>query len=143
MLLKKLLPANLWVLLLLATSCTVYAPMQPVMPLVSQRGQAEAGASIQVLGRVEATGSYSPIQHVVLTGGLMGAPRLGEQHFLATTQYEVGAGLYQLLGQRRHWLLSGLGGFGHAYCHRGYVDLGFFGPEVYSEYEARYAKYFG
>ena len=72
MLLEKLLSASLGAFLLLATSCTVYAPMQPVMPLVSQRGQAEAGASIQMLGRMEATGSYSPVQHVVLTGGLTG-----------------------------------------------------------------------
>lgn len=138
---KLLLPLSVVCLLLLAASCTVYAPMQPVMPLVSQRGQVEAGASVQVLGRVEATGSYSPIQHVVLTGGLTGSPRLGEEHFLTTAQYEVGAGFYQPLGQ--YWLLSGLGGLGHAYCHRGYVDLGVFGPGTYSEYEARYAKYFG
>lgn len=127
--------------LLLATSCTVYAPMQPVMPLVSQRGQAEAGASLQATGRLEATAAYSPVARVVVTGALTAAPRLGKEHFLVTRQYEVGAGLYQPLGQ--HWLLSALGGYGQAYCHRGYVDLAFFGPGTYNEYEASYAKYFG
>jgi hypothetical protein len=34
-------------------------------------------------------------------------------------------------------------GYGQAYCHRGYVDASFFGPGTYSEYKARYAKYFG
>ncbi|GAA4493495.1 hypothetical protein GCM10023172_02120 [Hymenobacter ginsengisoli] len=119
----------------------MYAPMQPVMPLVRQRGQVEVGASAQLTGRVEATAAYSPVQRVVVAGGLTAAPRLSDQHFLVTRQYEVGAGLYQPLGRR--WLLSGLGGGGQAYCHRGYVDLGIFGSGVYSEYEARYSKYFG
>lgn len=142
MLSKMLLPAHLGALLLLATSCTVYAPMQPTTPLVQQRGQAEVGASVQVLGRVEATGAYSPIRHVVLAGGLTGSPRLGKAHFLLTAQYEAGAGLYQALG--KHWLLSEMGGFGQAYSHRGYTDLPipYFGSS-YSEYEARYHKLYG
>ncbi|MEJ7660401.1 MAG: hypothetical protein WKG07_12685 [Hymenobacter sp.] len=119
----------------------MYAPMQPVMPLVRQRGQVEAGASAQVTGRAEATVAYSPVQRVVLTAGGTLAPKLGDRHFLVTRQYEVGVGLYQPLGPR--WLLSGLAGYGQAYCRRGYVDLGILGPGVYSEYEAAYAKRFG
>jgi hypothetical protein len=138
--LTKLFPASM-LALLLATSCTVYAPMQPLMPLVSQRGQVEAGASSQFTGRLEATGAYSPVRRAVVTGALTVAPKLGQEYFLVTRQYEVGAGLYQPLGER--WLLSALGGYGQAYCHRGYVDAGIFGPGTYSEYEARYAKYFG
>ena len=141
MLLEKLLPASLWAFLLLATSCTVYVPMQPLMPLVSQRRQAEFGASLQPTGRLEATAAYSPVPHIVVTSGGTFAPRLGDQTFLVTRQYEVGTGLYQPLG--RHLLLSALGGFGQAYCHRGYVDLGIFGPGTPSEYKASYAKYFG
>jgi hypothetical protein len=126
---------------LLATGCTVYAPMQPVMPLVSQRAQFEAVASGQFTGRLEATAAYSPLHRVVLTGALTAAPKLGSERFLVTRQAELGAGAYQLLGDS--WLLSATGGYGQAYCHRGYVDLGIFGPGTYSEYTARYSKYFG
>jgi hypothetical protein len=136
----NLFPASM-LALLLATSCTVYAPMQPLMPLVSQRGQVEAGASSQFTGRLEATGAYSPVRRAVVTGALTVVPKLGKEYFLVTRQYEMGAGLYQPLGER--WLLSALGGYGQAYCSRGYVDAGFFGPGTYSEYKARYAKYFG
>ena len=136
----NLLPASV-LALLLATSCTVYAPMQPLMPLVSQRGQVEAGASSQFTGRLEATGAYSPVRRAVVTGALTVAPKLGQEYFLVTRQYEVGAGLYQPLGER--CLLSALGGYGQAYNHRGYVDAALFGPGTYNEYEARYAKYFG
>jgi hypothetical protein len=128
-------------LLLLATSCTVYAPMQPVMPLLSQRGQFEAGASAQFTGRLEAAAAYSPLRRAALTAALTAAPKLGHEYFLATRQAELGAGGYQPLGDS--WLLSTTGGYGLAYCHRGYVDLGIFGPGVYSEYTARYHKYFG
>lgn len=126
--------------LLATTGCTVYAPMQPRMPLVRQRGQLETGASIQPLGRVEATAAYSPAAHVVVAGGLTGAARLADQHFLATRQFELGAGLYQPLGPR--WLLSSLGGYGQAYAHRGYVDLGILTSGTYSEYTASYDKYY-
>lgn len=126
---------------LLAGGCTVYAPMQPVMPLVRQRGELEVGASCQLTGRLEATAAYSPLRRAVLTGALTAAPRLGNEHFLVTRQAELGAGTYQPLGG--DWLLSATGGYGLAYCHRGYVDLGIFGPGTYSEYTARYHKYFG
>lgn len=128
-------------LALLLGGCTVYAPMQPVMPLVRQRGELEAGASCQPTGRLEATAAYSPLRRAVLTGALTAAPRLGSERFLVTRQAELGAGAYQPLGG--NWLLSATGGYGLAYCHRGYVDLGVFGPGTYSEYTARYHTYFG
>jgi hypothetical protein len=139
---RKLLYSNLLgSVLLLATSCTVYAPMQPVMPTVSQRGQFEAGASAQFTGRLEATAAYSPLRRALLTGALTAAPKLGTERFLMTRQAKLGAGAYQPLGG--NWLLSATGGYGLAYCHRGYVDLGIFGPGTYSEYTAGYHKYFG
>ena len=141
MLLTRLLTGGLGCGLLASAGCTVYAPMQPVLPLVRQRGRVEAGASAQFTGRAEATVAYSPARRVVLTAGGTLAPKLGDRYFLVTRQYEVGAGLYQPLGPR--WLLSGLAGYGQAYCRRGYVDLGIFGSGVYSEYEAAYAKRFG
>jgi hypothetical protein len=134
---KQLLPWSA----LLASGCTVYVPMQPVMPLVSRRGELEAGASGQLTGRLEATAAYAPLRRVVLTAALTAAPRLGREYFLVTRQAELGAGTYQPLGD--DWLLSATGGYGQAYCHRGYVDLGVFGPGNYSDYTARYHKYFG
>lgn len=121
----------------LAASCTVYAPMQPTMPLVYQRGQAQLGASIQALGRAEVTGAYAPLPYLVVVGGLTASPRLGEQNFLVTRQYELGAGFYQALGQS--WLLSGLGGAGQAYSHRGYRGL----DASPRQYEASYYKLYG
>jgi hypothetical protein len=105
----NLFPASM-LALLLATSCIVYAPMQPVMPLVSQRGQVEAGVSSQFTGRLEATGAYSPVRRVVVAGALTVAPKLGQEYFLVTRQYEVGVGLSQPLGEQ--WLLSALGATG-------------------------------
>lgn len=122
-------------LLALLASCTVYAPMQPTLPLLTERGQADLSASIQPTGRVEATAAYSPWQRVVVLGGLTAAPRLGEQTFLQTAQYEAGAGLYQPLGQ---WVLGAQLGYGQAYSHRGYQQL----LGGYREYEANYQKQF-
>lgn len=122
-------------LLALLASCTVYAPMQPTLPLLTERGQADFGASIQPNGRLEATAAYSPWERVVVLGGLTGLPRLGEHNFLATAQYEVGAGGYQLLG---NWLLGAQLGYGQAYSHRGFEQV----LGGYREYEASYQKQF-
>ncbi len=119
------------------TGCTVYAPMQPTMPLVQAAGQTELGASLQPNGRLEATAAYSPAAHVLLTAGGTMCPKLGSNNFLVTRQYEAGAGGYLPLGSS--WLLNGLGGFGQAVSNRGYQDLG----SSYSEYNARYSKLFG
>ena len=123
-------------------SCTVYAPMQPTMPLVTAAGQAEATGNIQPNGRVEASVAYSPAAHLLLTAGGTACPKLGTDYFLVTRQYEVGAGGYTALGSSG-WLLSGLGGYGQAASARGYKDVGviIFGP-TYSEYNARYSKLF-
>lgn len=129
-------------LLVGAGSCTVYAPMQPTMPLVAAAGQAEATGNIQPNGRVEASVAYSPATHLLLTAGGTACPKLGTDYFLVTRQYEVGAGGYTALGSSG-WLLSGLGGYGQAASTRGYKDVGviIFGP-TYSEYNARYSKLF-
>ncbi|MDB5235098.1 MAG: hypothetical protein JWR44_2091 [Hymenobacter sp.] len=123
-----------------AFSCTVYAPMQPIMPLVAGPNQAEASASLQPNGRVEGTVAYSPAMHVLLTAGGSVCPKLGTNNFLVTRQYEFGAGGYLPLG--RKWLLNGLGGYGQAVNTRGYTDLAFIYGSTYSEYHARYDKLF-
>lgn len=133
---------RLTLLSLAAGSCTVYAPMQPTMPLLRAAGQAEGTASIQPNGRVEITGAVSPARHVLLTAGGTVCPRLGSESFLVSRQYEVGGGAYLPLGDK--WLLNGLGGYGQAINNRGYKDLGFlFFAPTYSEYSARYSKVFG
>ena len=93
----KIRPYNFGLLLFAASSCTVYAPMQGTMPLLTAKGQAEFGASIQPIGRVEATAAYSPANHLLLTAGVTGCPKLGTKNFLVTRQYEVGVGGYQKL----------------------------------------------
>ena len=125
------------VLLLLGTgSCTVYAPIQPTMPLITAVGQAEAAANIQPNGRVEASVAYSPISHLLLTAGGTVCPKLGTNNFLVTRQYELGVGGYLPLGSS--WLVNGLGGYGQAVNTRRYEEL--FGGN--NEYHARYNKLF-
>lgn len=129
-------------LLISVSGCTVYAPMQPTMPLIAAAGQAEASGNIQPNGRVEASVAYSPAAHLLLTVGGTACPKLGTNYFLVTRQYEVGAGGYTALGSAG-WLLNGLGGYGQAASNRGYKDVGIiiFGP-TYSEYNTRYSKLF-
>lgn len=131
-----------WLALLIfgASSCTVYAPMQPTMPLVAAAGQAEAAASLQPNGRLEMTAAYSPAPHLLLTAAGTVCPKLGTSNFLVTRQYELGVGGYLPLGSV--WLLNGLGGFGQAVNNRGYKDLAFIFSLTYSEYNARYNKLF-
>lgn len=123
------------------SGCTVYAPMQPLMPVVRTPGAVELGASLQGSGRLELGAVYAPVSHVVVTGAGTISPKLSKDDFLVTRQYELGAGLYHPLNDR--WLINGLGGYGQAYSNRGYLNPSFFGPATFSEYEARYSKYFG
>ncbi|MVN78573.1 hypothetical protein GO988_19755 [Hymenobacter sp. HMF4947] len=116
-------------------SCTVYAPMQPVMPLVRQRGQFDAGASLQSSGRLEATAAYSPVSHCVVAGAGTVAVRTGQQNYLITRQAEISLGGYWDLSPK--WLLSTLGGGGYAYADRQYT---FWGTERRT---GTYAKLFG
>lgn len=121
--------------ILAATSCTVYAPMQPVMPLVRQRGDIEAGASLQLSGRLEVQAAYSPLPHCVVTGAGTWATRLGQQNYLISRQAEAGLGGYWSLTPK--WLLSTLVGGGAAYTDRQYT---FWGAERRA---GSYSKAFG
>lgn len=132
---RYILRASRAVCLLAATGCTVYAPMQPSMPLVQQRGQAEASASLQPSARLEATAAYSPLAHCVVTGAGTLAVRLGQVNYLITRQAEVGVGGYWHLGPSL--LLSTLAGGGYAYTERQFTFLGT------DRYAGTYAKAFG
>lgn len=134
-------PFALAALLFGVGSCTVYAPMQPTMPLVQAVGQAEASANIQPNGRLETTVAYSPAPNLVVTAGGTVCPKLGNSNFLVTRQYELGVGGYWPLGSSS-WLFNGLGGYGQAVNNRGYKDLNLFYGSSYNEYNARYNKVF-
>ncbi|OGX82207.1 hypothetical protein BEN47_18650 [Hymenobacter lapidarius] len=121
-------------------ACTVYAPMQPTMPLLDAKGQAEFSGSLQPNGRVEATAAYSPAAHLLLTAGGTVRPKLEKVNFLVTRQYELGVGGYLPLGTA--WQLNGIGGYGQAFSHRSFLEDGFFIASSRREYRARYHKYF-
>jgi hypothetical protein len=123
-----------------AGACTVYAPMQPTMPLLDGKGQAEFSGSLQPNGRVEATAAYSPASNVLVTAGGTVRPKLEKVNFLVTRQYELGVGGYVPLGTA--WQLNGIGGYGQANNHRGFQEYGFFTDSTQREYRARYHKYF-
>jgi hypothetical protein len=123
------------VIALLLTGCTVYVPLQPIMPLVAEKGQLEATASLQFTGRLETTAAYSPAPHVVLTGaGTLGLWTKGKE-YLRTRQGELGAGGYWTLGNQ--WLLSATGGVGTAHVNRRNCLFGC------NELEGQYRKIFG
>lgn len=128
-------------LVLGCVSCTVYAPMQPTMPLVRNPGETEFSASFQPSGRAEVTAAFSPARGAVFTGGVTGSAKLGQQHYLLTRQYEVGGGLYRPLGN--HWLMSGLAGFGSANTDRTYTEVSIIGSGPVRDYQSSYHKYFG
>lgn len=96
--------------------------MQAVMPLVRQRGQVEAGASLQPTTRLEATAAYSPLPHCVVAGAGTGAVRTGQQNYLITRQAEASLGGYWNLGPK--WLMNTLVGSGYAYVDRQYAFWG-------------------
>ena len=98
------------------TSCTVYAPMTPTMPLVEESGQLEVTASVQPSARVEATAAYSPLAHVVLTGSGSLGLNLGGRQYLRTQQGELGIGRYWHLND--NWLMNATGGGGYAAVNR-------------------------
>ncbi|GAA3939470.1 hypothetical protein [Hymenobacter algoricola] len=128
---------------LLATSCTVYAPMQPTISTISRQGQVEISGSVQASGRVEGSVVYSPLPHVLVTGAGTFRPRLGDSTFNTTRQGELGLGGYLPLG--KGWQLTGLAGYGRASTHRAYVEgtLLWGGGQTREEYTMRSGKLFG
>lgn len=131
--------------LVLLSSCTVYAPMQPTISTVRAKGQSEISASVQPNGRVEAGGVYSPLPHALIMATGTFRPKLDDTTFAATRQWEVGVGSYLPLG--RNWLATGMVGYGYAVSSKRFTEL----PLVFwggggtsrTEYQTRYGKVFG
>ncbi|GAA4004101.1 hypothetical protein GCM10022408_14730 [Hymenobacter fastidiosus] len=128
--------------LLLATGCTVYAPMQPTISTIHQQGQVEIAASVQPNGRVESSVVYSPLPHLLVMGAGTFRPKTGDSTFNTTRQWEAGVGGYVPLGH--HWQVTGLVGYGYASTRKAYVEVPIiFGCPTLEEYQARYRKTFG
>lgn len=131
--------------LLLATGCTVYAPMQPLAPLIRARGQAEASFQTQGLIRPEGSVAYSPASHLLVAASGMWRPQLpfsqdGKPDGFRVAQLEAGVGTYWLLGPR--WLGTATIGAGVAQSRRTVTELGFL-YTFSNDYAARYHTHFG
>lgn len=120
---------------LLLASCTVYVPMQPTMPLVQESKQIELAANVHLSPRLEATASYSPAPHVVLTGAGTVGILAGRRDYLRTRQGEIGVGGYWTMGQ--NGLLSAIGGAGMASTNRQFCAWGC------DQFQAKQYKVFG
>lgn len=97
---------------LILGGCTVYAPVQPTMPLLTEVGQAEIHAGIQLSGRLEAVGAYSPAPHMLLTGAGTVGVKTGGDTYLRTRQAEFGIGGYREFGTNGLLTVIGGGGLG-------------------------------
>ena len=137
---------SLLLLLMSLGSCVVYTPLQPSVPLLRDKGQAEVVGSAYLAGRVEGSAAYSPVRHVLVraAGGLRTDGR--DTMYFRTRQLEVGVGTYWSLGQR--WLVGGSAGYGWGQSSRTFYDtnyLLFFRRDTTTvyRYAARYGKPFG
>lgn len=127
---------------LLLSNCTVYAPMLPATPQLRDKGQAEIQATTFLNGRWEGGATYSPLKHVLVraAGGFRSDSK--DTTYFRIRQYEVGLGGYYPLG--KHFLLSGMAGFGQATSRRGYQQVMLFNGDPYLvDFNARYNKLFG
>lgn len=146
MLLGKLLSRSPWVIVvLLATGCTVYAPMQPQAPVIKERGRGEASLQTQATIRAEGSVAYSPANHVLVMASGGWRPQLafsqnGEPDGFQMAQLEAGVGAYWMLGPR--WLSSATLGAGIAKSRRQVTEFGL-SSAFSNDYEARYHKFFG
>ncbi|WBO84790.1 hypothetical protein [Hymenobacter yonginensis] len=131
-------------LTVLLNACSVYAPMQPHMPMTRAAGQAEAQLNWLPTSRFDASAAYSPLRYMVLTAAGSFRPRGGyDTTYFNSRQYEVGVGSYWPATNRL--LVSGLLGGGHSVSERSFREPNiFFGStDELAVYQARYRKLFG
>lgn len=117
--------------------------MLPAAPQIRDKGQVEVHGTSFLNRRWEAGATYSPAKYVLVraAGGLR-----TDRHdsvYTRNRQYELAAGGYYPLG--RHWLVSGLAGYGQARSSRAYWEGGspsqrFDGD--YYEFAGRYHRLF-
>ncbi|MBX0292300.1 hypothetical protein K3G63_17765 [Hymenobacter sp. HSC-4F20] len=131
------IPGTLGSLLLLLPGCIVYAPTSPAVPMVENKGEAEVSGSVQLNGRLEARGVYSPLHHVLIGAGSSFCPRLSADNYFRVRQVEALLGGYTTL--KKKLLLSGLAGTGVASTNRKFDQI--LGGS--QQYQARYTTWFG
>jgi hypothetical protein len=123
----------------------VYVPLQPSTPLLRNKGESEAAASLYLSGRLEGSVAYSPVRHVVVraAGGLR--PQNDDSTHFRIQQFELGAGTYWPLSER--WLVGALGGYGRGQSSRRFTrsDFNFSYPDttIRFNYAARFHKLYG
>ena len=120
---------------LAASSCTVYQPLQSSLPPVHKKGEAAIRASYQVPYIGQVTGAWSPVPHglVFASGGLHvhNAARDSSNKYARSRQYEAGLGAYTTLGNI--WLSGSVGagqGRGYRYGRFAPVDGPNFGVAI-------------
>lgn len=143
--------AKTWVsaLLLGASSCSVYVPMQGAAPEIRARGELEATGSWFLTNRVDFGVTYSPVSHLLVraAASFKGSvpPQPDSTNYAKNNQYELAVGTYWPLGA--HWLVGGLAGFGRAHAEARYIDDGAtlftFRTPIRHQLEAVYSKYSG
>ncbi|MBC6988139.1 hypothetical protein [Hymenobacter sp. BT491] len=116
------LPSLLQFLLLsaLLTSCSVYAPVQPTVPQLTARGQAEVVALVHLNGQVGGSVAYSPLRYATVLATSYSKSDSRDTTYFRNRQFEVAAGGYHPIG--RHFLISALGGYGRAKSARGFRE---------------------
>ena len=125
---------------LMGTGCKVYMPTLPYTPLVHERGQAEVGASVQLLGQVAGYAAYSPAKHLLVTASAAKSiGSSGGENHTKSTQGDAGLGYYYTFGNNNRWYVGALGSYGLAYTFsRFYVA-----NSPIKEYRAHYSRYQG
>lgn len=122
---------------LLLAGCSAYAPTSPAVPMVANKGEAEVSGSVQLSGRVEARGVYSPVPHLLVGVGASTRPNFSSSTFFRVQQAEAMAGGYAKLSEQI--LFSGMLGAGAARTNRRFQEI-LGGRE---QYQARYTTWFG
>jgi hypothetical protein len=134
-------------LLLGASSCAVYVPMQAAAPAIKAKGEMEVTGSWSLTNRLDFGVAYSPVRHLLVrvAGSFKGSVpmRPDSTNYLKNNQYELALGTYWPLGE--HWLVGGLTGFGQAHALARYQEDGFslLAQSIQHQFDASYNRYLG
>lgn len=136
-------------LLLGASGCAVYVPMQAAAPEIRAKGEIEVIGSWALADRVDFGVTYSPVPHLLVraAASFKGSvpPQPDSVSYSKNNQYELAVGTYWPLGE--HWLVGGLAGFGQAHAQARYIDDGAtilsFREPIRHQFDANYNKYLG
>ncbi len=136
-------------LLLLAGlgGCVLYRPMPNAAPNIHAQGEGEVAASWFLNSRLAASGSYSPVRHVLVHAAGSFIPKSASKPTGTDSsgswehQYDVGLGTYWNLGPAV--TAGALAGFGRGSSYSKFTVSGFFFLPVRYDYQMQFTKYFG